>query len=117
MAAIAGRNDLPDFSDVRPLVRPEDLAGLNQAVEQFEATLTAFNAAAADAEKTVSLTLAWIGVGEKLLNLANAIVQRWPAENEEPQQTQPAFGKLADRLGQLGSLCAMLMKTLPGPLA
>ncbi|HVP12134.1 MAG TPA: hypothetical protein VMV94_13220 [Phycisphaerae bacterium] len=113
MTTIAGKNDLPDFSDVRPLIRADDLTGLNQAIEQFESTLTAFNAAVNDAEKTVSLTLAWIGVGEKLLNLAGVILQKWPVNSEQPAQPGTGIGKLADRLGELGSLCAAMAKSLP----
>ena len=114
MTTIARKNDLPDFSDVRPLIRPEDVAGLNQAIEQFESTLATFNAAVADAEKTVGLTLAWIGVGEKLLNLADGIVRKWPATTERPPQPPAELGNLANRLGDLGALCATLVKALPG---
>jgi hypothetical protein len=113
MTTIGGKNDLPDFSAVRPFVRPEDLAGLNEAIARFESTLGAFNGAVGDAEKTVSLTMAWIGVGEKLLSLASAIVQKWPARSEEPAQPPASVRGLASRLGRLSSLCASLAKSLP----
>jgi hypothetical protein len=97
-------------------VRPEDLAGLNEAIARFESTLAAFNGAVNDAEKTVSLTMAWIGVGEKLLSLASAIVQKWPARSEPPAQREVGLQSLADGLERLGSLLAGLVKSLPvGP--
>jgi hypothetical protein len=113
MTTIGGKNDLPDFSGVRSFVRPEDLAGLNEATERFEATLGAFNGAVGDAEKTVSLTMAWIGVGEKLLSLASVIVQKWPAKGEKPAQLAEGVSDLASKLGVLSSLCASLANTLP----
>jgi hypothetical protein len=114
MSTIGKSNDLPDFSDIRPLVRPEDLTGLKQAIEQYESKLTAFNAAVDDAEKTVSLTLAWIGVGEKLLTLANVILQRQTTQGSHSAAPQADVVTLTSKLDLLSVLCNSLVKMLPG---
>ena len=113
MTTIGGKSDLPDFGNVRPFVRAEELAGLNEAIAQFQATVAAFNAAAGDAEKTVSLMMAWIGVGEKLLGLASAIVQKWPGRSEGPTQSSAGINDMVGRLGAIASLCASLARMAP----
>jgi hypothetical protein len=114
MSTIGKSNDLPDFGDIRPLIRPEDLTGLNLAIEQFDSMLTDFSAAVDDAEKAVTLTLAWIGVGEKLLGLANTILQRQTTQAASSSSPRADVATLTSKLGSLSSLCASLIEMLPG---
>jgi hypothetical protein len=75
MTTIGGAKNLPDFSGVRPLITAEDLTGLRLALEEFQARLSRFSVAANKAESAVEITRAWVGVGEKMLNLLTSLLQ------------------------------------------
>lgn len=113
MSTIAGKNDLPDFSNVQPFIHKEDLAGFEQAVAGFESSLASFRSAAQQAESAVQVTLAWIGVGEKLVSLVGAIVQKRLADAAVASQKPDRLAELQQRLGQLASLQTQLTQLLP----
>jgi len=113
MSTIAGKNDLPDFSNVQPLVRKEDLAALEQALAGFESSLAAFRSAAQQAESAVQVTLAWVGVGEKLVNIIGAIVQKRLADDAAAAQEPNRLTELQQKLTQLALLQSRLTQLLP----
>ncbi len=113
MSTIAGKNDLPDFSNVQPFVRPQDLAAFEQAVAGFENSLAAFRSATGQAESAVQLTLAWVGVGEKLVGLVGAIVREHPAAGVAAPAKRDGYTELQRRLSQLALLQDELRGILP----
>lgn len=113
MSTIAGKNDLPEFSNIRPFIRKEDLAGFEEAVAGFESSLAAFRSAAQKAQSAVQLTLAWVGVGEKLIGLVGVIVQERLAVGDAAPAKRDGRTELQRRLSQLALLQEELRRILP----
>ncbi|MFH1418867.1 MAG: hypothetical protein ABII12_11360 [Planctomycetota bacterium] len=114
MSKIHGAEDLPDFGGVRPLIRPEDLADLDRAIKEFETCKTALEQAAQDAKRSVDLTLAWIGVGEKVVALVGTVLQGRMRDDGAAEDNSTRLTDLQSTLNQIASLHALLKRTLPG---
>jgi len=114
MSKIHGAEDLPDFGGVRPLIRPDDLADLDRAIQEFETCRTALQQAAQDARRSVDLTLAWVGVGEKVVALVGTVLQGRLRDDGADENKRTRLTDLQRTLNQMASLHALLKRTLPG---
>jgi len=117
MSRIGGTDDVPDFSGIRPIMTPDDIAAMDQAIEEFNRKRADFNAAVDNAEKAVEVTLAWVGVGEKVVTLASAIVQKQLQNQPTAGESATRLNSLQGKLTELASLHTTLKGLLPGILS
>ncbi len=113
MSPIGGTDDVPDFSGIRPIITPDDVTAMNQAIEEFNRRHTDFNVAVDNAERAVDMTLAWVGVGEKVVTLASAVVQKRLQDQSTTGDRATRLNGVQDKLTELASLQQTLNGLLP----
>ncbi len=114
MSKIHGAEDLPDFNGVRPLLGPDDLVELDRAVQEFEECKAALQHAAQDAQRSVDLTLAWIGVGEKVVALVGTLLQGRLRDKSDDEDNRSRWDKLHATLSRIAALHATLKNAVQG---
>ncbi len=114
MSKIHGAEDLPDFSGVRPLLEPDDLIELDRAIKEFEDCRTALQRAAHNAQRSVALTLAWIGVGEKVVAIVGTLLQGRLRDESDDEDNRTRQANLQSKLNQIASLHATLKNAVQG---
>ncbi len=117
MSRIGGADNLPDFSGIRPIIRPEDLSALNAALQEFESKHADFMAAADRAERAVEVTLSWVNLGEKVLALAEGVIQRRIESDAAAGQPGTPLDGIRQKLARFASMQAEIKSLLPGLLA
>lgn len=94
-----GRDSLPDFK-VTPFILPSEVEELDNAISSFlDEAVPAFNKSNQDAQDVVKLTNAWVGVGERVVDLLKTV-----AENRAQTAEGDRAGGLQKLLGQLASM-------------
>ena len=101
------------YPAVKPLFTKAELRKLNSAFNQFQKKKEAFDAAASDARKAAALTVAWVGVGEKVVALAGAVINRRLEAASSGLEKRRLAG-LQGKVAKFGELAEVLKLELPG---
>ncbi len=101
------------YKPVKPLFTKAERKKLDTAFKRFAKKKEQFDAAASDAKKTVALTMAWVGVGEKVVSLANTVIQK-RLEGAPSTEEKKKLGKLEGKLRKFAELADILSVDLPG---
>lgn len=98
------------YGNTNKLLSDDDIAEVRAAFDAFYDKKKDFDDAADNADRTVELTLAWVGVGEKLVGLVETVLQQ--RAGAAPATDQPRFTAARDRLNQLRDLSKLLQGDL-----
>lgn len=100
------------YKPVEPLFSEADRKAIDKAFADFHKKADAFDLANASAKQAVALTLAWVGVGEKLLALAGQVVAQRRTEAETPED-KSRLTKLRTKIAKFQEFADLLKLELP----
>ena len=100
------------YQPVKPLFTKAELKKLDSAFNKFYKKKESFDKANANAKKAVQLTLAWVGVGEKLVSLAGSVIEQRKSEASTTSEKK-RLTKLQKQVDKFAELAELLSVELP----